>query len=158
MLSFLLFCAVCLVVWVYSAGKRYRDEHAQATEGWRVGTSRRVEVTLVKADKYDLACDADQDFWGLHCSGQRDLRATGPGPRTLQPLNTVGNQLFLGAGLWSSLELEKSLPDRRFTVVCNYHIKGIVKSAGIRFSAAAPFAPLAATVTAGTLTDCMVPR
>ena len=158
MLSFLLFCAVCFVVWVFSAGKKYREEHAQATEGWRVGTSRRVEVTLVKRDKQNLACESDQDLWGLSCSGPRELGATGPDPRTLQPLNTVRNELFLGAGLWSSLERDASLPERRFTAVCNYHIKGIVKSARIRFSAAAPFTPLAATVTAGTLTDCMVPR
>jgi hypothetical protein len=158
MLSFVLFCAVCFVVWVFAAGEHYREQYAQATEGWRVGTTRGVEVTLVKQDKHGLACDSDREFWGLRCGGQQDAGETGPGPKTLQPFNTVGNQLFLAAGLWSSPDLQKSLPEGRFTVVCNYHIKGVVKSARIRFSTVAPFVPLATTVTAGTLTDCMVPR
>ncbi|MBN1606034.1 MAG: hypothetical protein JW940_05345 [Polyangiaceae bacterium] len=158
MLSFLLFCAVCFVVWVFSAGKRYREEYSQATEGWRVGTSRSVEVTLVQGDKHDLACDSDQDYWGLRCSGQRDLGETGPDAQTLQPFNTVGHQLFLGAGLWSSLGPDKPLPTGRFSVVCNYNIKGVVKSARIRFSPTARFTRLGTSVTAGTLTDCMVPR
>ena len=160
LLSFLLFCAICFAVWVFSAGKRYREEYAQATEGWRVGTSRRVEITLVKEDRQRLACASDQDFWGLRCGGQRDGRSNAdPDSLTLQPFNTVANELFLGAGLWNALDLRKRpLPAKRFTVVCNYHIKGIVKSARVRFSPTTPFAPLERTVTVGTLTDCLVPR
>ena len=46
LLSFVFVLIIGLGVWVFSAGKRYREEYAQATEGWRVGNSRMVELTL----------------------------------------------------------------------------------------------------------------
>lgn len=158
LLSFLLFVLVCFVVWVVSAGKRYREQYAQATEGWRVGTTRMIEITLGPGDKQGLACASDRDFWGLRCSGDREFGDAGPEPDILQPYNTTTNQLFLGAGLWSSPELDEPLPARRFTVVCNYHIRGVARSAAIRFGRAGRFAPMRKTVTVGTLTDCVIPR
>jgi hypothetical protein len=56
------------------------------------------------------------------------------------------------------LDPKQPLPEARFSVVCNYHIKGVVKSARIRFSPTARFTRLTTSITAGTLTDCMVPR
>ena len=158
LLSFVAFCLIWFGVWVVSAGKRYREEYAQLTEGWRVGTTRMVEVTLVKADKYRLACDASQDLWGLHCGGDRDLHKTGFEPNMLQPYNTVGNKLFLGAGLWNSPALQEPLPEGRFTVVCNYNIKGVAKSVRVRFAPTGSFVALGKTVTAGTLTECVIPK
>jgi hypothetical protein len=70
----------------------------------------------------------------------------------------VGNELLLGAGLWTSPELKKALPAARFTVVCNYHIEGVAKSAAIRFDTGAPFVPAGKTVTVGTLSDCALPQ
>lgn len=158
MLSFVVFFLICFAVWVVSATKRYREEYAQVTEGWRVGTSRMIEITLVEDDKYGLACASDQVFWGLQCAGNRDLRGTGPEPHILQPYNTTSSQLFLGAGLWSSPDLKEPLPRGRFTVVCNYQIKGVARSPAIRFGQRGAFSPLRKTVTVGTLTECMIPR
>jgi hypothetical protein len=160
MLSFLLFVVIGFGVWVVSAGKSYREEYAQATatEGWHVGSTIVLELTVVKEDKHNLACSSDKVFWGLHCGGERDLRGTGPDPLLLQPYNTTGNQLLLGAGLWNSADLKEPLPQERFSVVCNYHVKGVVKSAAIRFARTGTFEPLTKTVTAGTFTDCVIPR
>src|SRR4051812_30387235 len=71
-LSFLSFCLIGFSVWLVSAGKRYREEYAQATQPWRVGDTRMVELTLVKDDKRNLACASDEVLAGLHCGYQRD--------------------------------------------------------------------------------------
>ena len=153
------FCLIVFGVWVVSAGKRYRQEYAQATEGWRVGSSRAVEITVVKDDKYNLACASDQVFGNLACSGTRDLRDSGPDESTLQPYYTIGSEFFLGAGLWNSPELlARALPSERFTVVCTYHITGVVKSAEVRFDANGTFSPVGKTVTVGRFSDCAIPR
>ena len=160
LLSFLSFALIGFGVWVVSAGKRYREEYGQGqgTEGWRVGNTPVVALTLVREDKRNLACASDQLIAGLHCAYRRDLQQAGPGsadnPQILQPYNTVGNELLLGAGLWTASELKKPLPATRFTVACSYHIEGIAKSASIRFDPAAPFVPAGKAVTVGTLTDC----
>jgi hypothetical protein len=161
-LSFLSFVLIVFGVWVISAGRRYREEYAQTMEGWRVGSTRAVEITLVKDDKRNLSCASDQVIAGLQCGYRGESHEAGPlspdSPQILRPYNTVGNDLFLGAGLWNSPDLKEPLPERRFTVVCNYHIEGVVKSAMIRFTPAASFGPVGRTVTVGTLTDCMIPR
>ena len=164
LLSFVSFFLIVFGVWIVTGGKRYREEYAQGqgTEGWSVGSTQSVELTLVRDDRRNLACASDQIIAGLHCAYRRDATPAGPpapdDPRILQPYNTVGSELLLGAGLWTSPALKKSLPAARFTVVCNYHIEGVAKSAAIRFDAAAPFAPAGRTVTAGTLSDCALPR
>jgi hypothetical protein len=161
-LSFLSLFVIGFGVWVVSAGARYRAEYAQAMEGWRVGSTRVVELTLVKEDKRKLACASDQVVAGLRCGYRRNQQEAGPvspdNPQILQPYNTVGNELLLGASLWTSSDLKEPLPNGRFSVVCNYHIKGVVKSVAIRFDRDAPFAPVKQTVTVGTLTECVLPR
>jgi hypothetical protein len=164
LLSFLSFCLIVFGVWVVSAGKRYREEYAQGqgTEGWSVGSTQAVQLTLVRDDKTNLACASDQVIAGLHCAYRGDKTPAGSSgsddPRILQPYNTVGSELLLGAGLWTAAELKKPLPATRFTVVCNYHIEGVAKSAAIRFDPAAPFVPAGKSLTAGTLSDCTLPR
>ncbi len=160
--SLLCFCLIAFGVWLVSAGKRYREGYAQVTRAWHVGDVVSVEVTVVREDKQNLACASDRVIDGLRCGFGRDFRPVEPlsadDPHTLQPFNTVGNELLLGAGLWTSPELKAALPATRFTVVCNYHIQGVVGSASIRFSPAAPFAPTGKTVTVGSLTNCVLPR
>lgn len=161
-LSLLTFCLTGFGVWLVSAGKAYREQYAQATEAWRVGTTREVELTVVKNDRRNLACSSDQTIAGLSCgyrrSGRESGRVSPDNPQMLQPFNTTSNQLLLGAGLWTSAELKEPLPEGRFTVVCNYHIKGIMKSAAVRFDPHASFGAVGKTVTAGALSDCVLPR
>jgi hypothetical protein len=162
LVSLLSLFVIGFVVWLVSGGKRYREEYAEATQGWRVGSTRALELTLVEDDESNLACASDQVVAGLHCGYRSDEQEGGSSPsddpRVLQPYNTVKSELLLGAGLWSSSDLKGPLPAKRFTVVCSYHINGVMRSAAIRFKRTRPFVPLRKTVTFGTLTDCMIPR
>lgn len=162
LLSFASFWAIGFGAWVVTAGARYREEYARGMEGWRVGGTRSVELTLVKEDQSKLACASDQVIAGLRCGYRSSSQAAGAlspdDPLLLQPYNTVGNELLLGAGLWKAPDLKGSLPQTRFTAVCNYHVKGVMKSASIRFDATAPFASLGKSVPVGTLTDCVLPK
>lgn len=155
-------CLIAFGLWLVSAGKAYREEYAQSTQGWRVGTSRSVEITLVKEDKHKLGCASDKQIAGLRCAYRADGRKAEPfaaeGPQILQPYNTVGNEFLLGAGLWSSPDMKGALPGTRFVAVCTYNIKGITKAASTRFDAHAQFSPMDKTSTVGTLTDCTIPR
>jgi len=161
-LSFLAFVAIAFGVWLVSGGKRYREEYAASTWGWQVGTTRVVELTLARGDKTDLACASDQLIAGLRCGHGRDGRPAGTlsadDPQMLQPYNTVEGQLLLGAGLWTAPDMKQPLPTQRFSVVCNYTVKGFMKSARIRFDDTASFNTLGKAVTAGTLTDCVLPQ
>ena len=159
--SLLAFCLIVFGVWLVSAGKRYREEYSSAADGWRIGSTRSVELTLVRTDKDNLSCASDVTIDGLHCAFRRDLAAVGGSatdPRVLQPYNTTSDELLLAAGLWTSPDLQGALPATRFTVVCNYHVQGVMRSAAIRFATAAPFVPAGKVVTAGSLTDCILPR
>ncbi len=160
--SLLCFCLIGFGVWLVSAGKRYREEYAQSTQPWHVGATVPVEITVVPQDKQNLSCAADQVVAGLQCGFAANARAVGPAsaddPRLLQPFNTIGNELLLGAGLWTWPDLKRPLPAARFTVVCDYHVEGLMRSAAIRFSPAAAFGPTGKIVTAGRLTDCVLPR
>jgi len=162
LISFLAFFVIAFGVWLVLGGKAYRAEYAQATQGWRVGTTRVVEVTIVREDKTNLACASDHEIAGLRCGHRRDQEPvdslTADNAKMLQPYATVGGDLLMGAGLWTAPDLKGSLPTGRFSVVCNYTIKGVMKSARIRFDPTAPFKPMGKTTTAGTLTDCVLPR
>ncbi len=162
LVSVLSFCLIGFGLAVLFAGKRYREEYAQSIEGWRVGSTRLVEITLVKEDRRNIACASDQVIAGLRCGYGGDLHEARPlssdSQTTLQPYNTVGNELMLAAGLWTSSELKGPLPQDRFTVQCSYRILGVLRSASVRFHPAAAFAPVTKTLTVGTLTDCTLPR
>ncbi len=162
LVSFLSFVLIAFTVWIISGTKRYRREYAEATLGWRVGSTRVVEISLVREDKTNLGCASDHAIAGLRCGyGSNQGPVTGmsaDNPELLQPYNTVAGELFLGAGLWTAPDMKESLPTKRFSAVCNYSIKGVMRSALIRFDPTAPFGPMGRTATIGTLTDCMVPR
>lgn len=160
LLSFVSFFTIGFGVWVVGAVHGYREEYAQATQAWNVGSVRTVELTLLKRDKQALACASDEMVAGLHCGYRDDSEradsSSPTDPKVLQPLNTTDKKLFLGAGLWTSAALKESLPNGRFVVTCAYHVQGVVRSASVRFAAKRAMSPLKRTVTAGTLTDCVL--
>jgi hypothetical protein len=158
--SFVSFFVICLGVWLVTAGKRYREEYSQYVDGFRLGATRMVELTLVASDKRGLACASDKVVEGLRCGHKSDSRAVGAAPddpTLLQPYFTTSKELLFGAGLWLAPVLEEPLPGGRFTVVCNFHVTGVTRSAAIRFAPDAPFGSIGAVVPVGTLTDCVFP-
>ena len=146
--------------WLAFATTGYAARHAQLNEEWSVGSTRLVEVTVVPEDRQRLACGSDFEIGSLHCGYLANGRRREPvdEPNTLQPLNTVKNELFLGAGLWEGSTFPVPPLGVRFSVVCNYHVEGVLKSAALRWGDQAPFEPLKQTITVGHFTDCVIPR
>ncbi len=164
MLLYTVFGFLCMgiALWLVFSWSGYKDRYSQQTEGWRLGSTRMIEVTLIREDKKNLACASDRSFDQIHCGFRANNQPWGPGPEqdgnTLQPYNTIKNELFLAAGLWTAPVLQGELPTSRFTVVCNYHIKGVLKNVSLRWSATGSFSPVDQSVTVGSLTDCVIPQ
>ena len=163
-LLYTVFGLLCMGValWLVFAWSGYKDKYSQQTEGWHLGSTKMIEVTLIRDDKKNLSCASDKSFADVHCGYYANTQPWGPGPEadghTLQPFNTVKNELFLAAGLWQAPILAGTLPAERFTVVCNYQVIGVLKSVSWRWSPTGNFSPVDQSVAVGTLTDCVIPQ
>ena len=151
-----------VALWLVLAWAGYKEKYTQQTEGWRLGSTRMLEVTIIREDKKNLACASDRSFGEIRCAHARDGKFLGTNPadspNILQPFNTVKNELFLAAGLWQSPILKEPLPTERFTVVCNYHVVGVLKAVALRWSPTGTFGPVDQSVAAGTLSNCAIPQ
>src|SRR6186997_86144 len=67
LVSFIAFFLIAFGVWVVLGSSRYREEYSASTQGWRVGSTRVVELTLVREDKQSLACASKHTVAGLRC-------------------------------------------------------------------------------------------
>jgi hypothetical protein len=156
------FLCIGVALWLVLAWAGYKDKYSQQTEGWRLGATKMLEITLIRDDKKNLACASEKIFSGVHCGYHANSQPWGTmpesDPNVLQPFNTVKNELFLAAGLWQSPILPKTLPPERFTVVCNYHVLGVLKAVSLRWSATGNFGPVDQSVAVGNLTDCVIPQ
>jgi hypothetical protein len=138
----------------------YRARYAESSTGFQVGATRLVELTVIREDGQNLACASDVVLGDIRCGYTASQQPVEPAsePRTLRPYNTVGNELLLGAGLWSSKALPAELPAERFTVTCNYRVTGVLKAASLRWSTTGKFEPLKQSLVAGVLEGCAIPR
>ena len=121
-----------------------------------------MEITLVKEDDRNLACASDQVIGGLRCGYRLNQQAAGAvspaDPRMLQPYNTVDSQLLLGAGLWTSSDMNSPCRRGASPSSCTYNIIGMVRAAAIRFAPTAPFNRIGRTIPVGALSDCTLRR
>lgn len=158
--TLLVLLLIGFLTWLGLAATGYAARHSQLTEEWAVGSTRLVEVTVVAQDRVGLACASDLSFGALHCGYRASHARREPAdePNTLQPLNSVKNELFLGAGLWSDPSLPVPTSGQRFSITCNYHVEGVMRSAALRWSGDGPFVPLAQTVTVGHFRNCVIPK
>jgi hypothetical protein len=156
------FLCIGVALWLILAWAGYKEKYSQQTEGWHLGSTKMLEITLIREDKKNLACASEKVFAGVHCGYRINGQPWGAGPDTdpqvLQPFNTVKNELFLAAGLWQSPILQGTLPAERFTVVCNYHVLGVLKAVSLRWSPTGNFGPVDQSVAVGNLTDCVIPQ
>jgi len=163
-LLYTVFALLCggIGLWLVFAWTGYKEKYSQTNEGWRLGSTKMLEITLIREDKKNLACASDRRFGEIHCAHARDGRFLGTkpedSPNILQPFNTVKNELFLAAGLWQGPALREPLPAERFTVVCNYRVVGVLKAVALRWSPTGSFNPVDQSVAVGTLSDCVVPQ
>ncbi len=153
---------ITTAVWAVYSWTDYNKRYAQAPDFWGRGTTRTVEITLIRQDIENLACSSDLDVQGLHCAFRGDRQPFQAGNaderQILRPYNTVDHVLFLGAGLWSSPKLQRELPSKRFSVICDFHMLEAVKQADLRWSPKGKFSPLNRSVPAGTLSNCEIPK
>jgi hypothetical protein len=160
--TFLMLFMVSFIVWAIFSWTGYGQRYAPHADGWYKGGTRSIEVTLVREDMQNLACASDVAFEGMHCAfraNQKPFDLQGAEDRLLlRPYYTVDQVLFLGAGLWNSLGMTGQLPKERFSIVCNYHMVGSLKSASLRWQATGPFAPAKDAVPVGLLTECVIPQ
>ncbi len=151
-----------VALWLVLAWSGYKEKYSQQTEGWRLGSTKMVEITLIRDDRKNLACASERSFGKVQCGFHMDGKPFGPmpenDPHILQPFNTIKNELFLAAGLWQAPILRGALPTERFTVVCNYHIVGVLKAVSLRWSPTGNFGPVDQSVAAGTLSECVIPQ
>ena len=153
---------ISIIVGLAYAWTGYSNRYAQVTEGWHLGQTKLIEITVVREDKDRLACSSDVMIEDIHCgyhmNGKPYEQHTQDDSHVISPFNTVKNELFLGAGLWTSLAERGPVPNERFTAACNYKIQGVLKSVGLRWQATASFDPVKQSVTVGTLSNCVIPK
>jgi len=154
---------IVVIVGLLFAWTGYSNRYAQVTEGWHIGQTKLVEVTVVREDKDRLACSSDVLIEDIHCgwhaNGTPFDAHTQNDSHVISPYNTVKNELFLAAGLWTSLEASKTkVPTERFTAACNLNIQGVLKSVSLRWQATASFDPVKQSVAVGTLSNCVIPK
>ena len=152
--------SIGLTIWLVFAWIGYGQRYAQATEGWHRGGTHLVELTLIREDVQNLACASDVVLGGLRCAYRADQREHEPrldDRQWLRPYSTVKGDLLLGSGLWSAASLPTDLPAQRFTVACNFHVVGVMKSVAFRWSQQGSFDPARQSIAAGTLSDCVIP-
>jgi len=158
----LAFFCIGLFLYLAFSWTGYRSRYAQQVEGWQLGGSKMIEVTVIREDKNNLACASDKSFEGIHCAFRANHEPWGPGPEydihALQPYNTVRSELLLASGLWVSPALQRELPESRFTVACNYHVQGVLRSVSLRWSPTGNFTPVDQSLPVGALTDCVIPQ
>lgn len=151
---------ICIgfAVWVAFAWTHYGERYAMEMDGWRLGGTHLVEISVVAEDRERLACASDRTFGAVRCEYDQLGRSVHTEEAsTLSPFNTIKNQLLLGAGLWAAPELRNGTPAGRFTVVCNFHVLGAMRTR-LRWQENGGFDPVRESVPAGTLTDCEIPR
>lgn len=160
--SVLTLLSIGIVLWLIFAWSGYSSKYSQTTEGWKLNSTKMIEITVVAEDRVNLACASDVEIGGVHCGYRANQQPRGGEPasdsQVLQPFNTVANELFLGAGLWTSPSLPKQLPTSRFTVMCNCKVLGAAKSMSLRWAIKGSFDPLKSSVAVGALSDCVIPE
>jgi hypothetical protein len=150
-----------IVLWLLLTVTGYGKRYAHANDGWTMGATSSVEITLVREDREKLACASDVVVDGLHCAYGANGREVQPAPAddrlVLRPYFTADQVLLLGSGLWSSLGMHSPLPEKRFTVVCDYHVVGAITSVALRWTPAGGFSPAGQSPPVGSLSGCVIP-
>jgi hypothetical protein len=128
--------------------------------GWTIGDEVEVEITLVAADRRNLACAAPNEVAGKRCAFEtvpeekRSDRGDHDEAVLLRPYTTTDRRSLLAAGLWNESALAGSLPKERFSVRCTFSIEGAVPNPSVRWSANGTFIPSEEEWHAGRVEGC----
>ncbi|MEP7053301.1 MAG: hypothetical protein ABJB12_23260 [Pseudomonadota bacterium] len=153
--------AIVFSLWLAFSWSGYAGQYAQAGGAWRMGGTQPIEITLIRDDAHNLACASDVNVNGLHCAFKQDGQPRDSNPadlnQILRPYCSAKGEILVAAGLWNSPSLPSALPAGRFTVVCNFRVTSVLKSAQARWSEIGKFEPLKQSVPMGVLSDCSIP-
>jgi hypothetical protein len=153
--------AISFLLWLAFSWSGYAREYAQAGAAWRKGSTQPIEITLIREDARNLACASDVNVDALHCAFNQDGKQRDSDPahpnQILRPYCSAKGEILVAAGLWSSPLLPSALPASRFTVVCNFRVTSVLKSAQLRWSETGKFEALKQSVPMGILSDCSIP-
>jgi hypothetical protein len=151
---------ICIgfALWVIFRWSGYSEGYTQRMDGWRLGGTHLVELTVVPQDRQRLACASDGHFGQARCgfNARKKARKT-PEKDLLSPYSTSDGKVLLASGLWTSPGLAE-LPRRRFTVVCNLHVLGVLKSVKLRWKEQGSFERVRHGLVTGRLEDCAIPQ
>jgi hypothetical protein len=78
------FLCMGVALWLVFAWTGYKDRYSQQTEGWHLGSTKMIEVTLIRDDKKNLACSSDKSFADVHCGYYANTQPWGPGPERMR--------------------------------------------------------------------------
>ena len=143
-----------VVVGVVIAGMLwgYRGSHSKVAPAvMQTGSVVDAPITLVTADRHELACAMQGDIAGCKCAWSEPSTKNSVDPvHTLAPYMTTAGQLFLVAGLFEqpqvSLRYDRERPDgrkreelRRFTATCKLKLMGEAPEVRLQFSQGSPW-------------------
>jgi hypothetical protein len=156
--TILLLLGVALAIGGVAFLMKHRAERANR---FSPGKEVPVEITLVAADKANLACAATEPIAGKHCAFETPAKAwsqgsAGDDKTTLRPYTTTDRRNFLAAGLWSEPALAKARFGGRFSVKCVFVVEGRMKQLAVRWASAGPWSESLADWAAGTVKDCVL--
>jgi len=151
--------AVAAVVVVVGGAAIFLARRHAGKSQWSVGQEIPVEITLVGADRSNLACAATEQVGGKHCAFETSAKTWSKSPTTddkatLRPYTTTDRRNFLAAGLWSEPVLAKARFGGRFSVKCVFVVEGVMKQLAVRWASAGPWVESLADWFAGTVKDC----
>lgn len=153
--------AIVFSLWLAFSWSGYAREYAQTGGPWRTGSTQPIEITLIRDDARNLACASNVNVDGLHCAfdqeGKHPYSGNADPKQILRPYCSTKGEILVAAGLWNSPSLPSTLPASRFTVVCNFRVTSVLKSAQVRWSETGKFEGLKQSVPMGILSDCSIP-
>lgn len=97
----------------------------------------RIEIQLKRQDRDGLACASPRAVDGLRCAFETPGGlAAGTQRALLQPYKTHGrgNQTLLATGVWAQDALKGHLPEKPFSVECDWTPAGTLANVSVRWS------------------------
>jgi hypothetical protein len=152
--------ALLVALGIGAALLRMMRAEPSSPDQWSAGDVVDVLITLVAADRQNLACASEHEVGGKHCGFESPdkpwSKASGGEGSVLMPYTTVDRAHLLGAGLWSQPALAAPLPTTRFHVRCKLAVEGKLKDPSIRWAPRGPWLDQTGEWSIGTLSECVV--
>lgn len=158
-LALLVLVGIPVALLLFSGRERGGNRPPKAASlSWNAGQEVEVDITLVSADRNDLACSSTEEVGGKHCAFESATKASPKGSNDdktlLRPYMTVKHEPLLAAGVWSEPILKGALPNDRFSIRCKYKVEGKVKKHSSRWKSTGEWFEERDEWPAGSVSGC----